>query len=117
MAKKEQPEHLQAEDVQKKADEKRSKRLEALAAVKKLSNKDSKWTITEEIFQDIQAGHIVSNPNQLPPVTQMRQELLDEIKVRYKDEPDTMQVLLDSIPEARTLRKWIKREGWEDGVS
>jgi hypothetical protein len=116
MAKRKQPEQLQAEEVQKKADEKRTKRLEALQAVKELSDKDSKWTLTEEIFQEIQAGHIVSNPNQLPPVTQMRQELISEIKTRYKDEPDVMQVLVDSVPEARTIRKWIKRDGWEDDV-
>lgn len=116
MAKKEQPEQLQAEEVQKKADEKRAKRLEALQAVKDMSDKNSKWTLTEEMFQDIQAGHIVVNPNQLPPITQMRQELLDEIKDRYKDEPDVMQVLLDSVPEARSIRKWVKREGWEDDV-
>ena len=90
----------------KKADEKRTKVLEAIQTVKDMSDKNSKWTITEEMFQDIQAGHIVVNPNQLPPITQMRQELLDEIKERYKDEPAVMQVLLDSVPEARLDRDW-----------
>lgn len=116
MAKKKPPAQLQSEEVQKKAEEKRAKRLEAFKAVKQMSSKDSKWTITEEMFQEIQAGYIVANPEQLPPITQMREELISEIKDKYKDEPETMQVLLDSVPEARSIRKWVKREGWEDDV-
>lgn len=101
---------------EKKQDEKRVQRLEALKAVKALDNSDSPWTLTQELFQDVMAGHIVSNPDKLPPVTQMREELIKEIEVRYKDELDLKQLLSDSVPESRTLRKWIKKDNWEDAV-
>lgn len=97
-------------------DEKRVARLEALKAVKSLDNGDSPWTLTQEIFQDIIAGHTVINPDKLPPVTQMREELLKEIEIRYKDEQELKDVLIESVPEARTIRKWMKKEGWEESV-
>lgn len=101
---------------EKNQNEKRVERLAALKAVKALDNSDSPWTLTQEIFQDVVAGHIVANPEKLPPVTQMREELLKEIEVRYKDEDDLKNTLIESVPEARTIRKWIKKEGWEDAV-
>lgn len=113
---KKQPEQLQEKEVKEKAKDKLLTRMEAQKVVKSLSDPDSKWTITEELFQEVMAGHIVANPDQLPPVTQMRKQLLDEIEKRYKDEPDVKQALIDSVPEARSIRKWIKREGWDDDV-
>lgn len=97
-------------------DEKRVARLEALKAVKALDNSDSPWTLTQEIFQDIVAGHVVANPDKLPPVTQMREQLLKEIEARYKDEDELKDLLIESVPEARTIRKWMKKDGWEDSV-
>ena len=101
---------------EKNQDEKRIARLGALKAVKALDNEDSPWTLTQEIFQDVIAGHVVVNPDRLPPVTQMREELLKEIETRYKEEDELKDLLIESVPEARTMRKWVKKEGWEDAV-
>ena len=113
---KKQPKQLQKEEVKAKASEKLLTRVEAQKAVKSLSDPDSKWTLTEELFQEVMAGHIVANPDQLPPVTKMREQLIEEITKRYKDEPEVQQVLIDSVPEARSIRKWLKKEGWDDDV-
>lgn len=107
---------LQNEEVQKKAIDKSTVKMEAIRAVKALDNGDSKWNLTQDIFQDIMAGHIVADPNNVPPVTQMREELLKEIEARYKDEEDTKILLLESVPEVRSIRKWIKKDGWEEAV-
>lgn len=98
------------------AAEKALTKLEAVRAVKKLSNGDSPWTITQEIFQEIQAGHIVANPDKQPPVTQMVEELKREIESRYSEDEDLKKLLLDSIPEVRSVRFWLKKDGWDESV-
>ena len=113
---KKQPKQLQPKEVKEKAEEKLAIRLEAMKAVKNLSDKDSKWTLTEELLQEVMAGHIVANPDKLPPITQMRKELLEEIDRRYKDDDKVRIVLINSIPEARSIRKWVKKDGWDEDV-
>src|SRR5690606_20093187 len=83
---------------------------------KKLSNGNSPWTIPQEILQEIMAGHTVANPNKLPPITQMTEELKKEIEARYADDEETKKILLDSIPEVRQIRFWVKKDGWDEAV-
>lgn len=90
--------------------------LEAYRNVKKLSNKNSSWTLTQELLQEIMAAHTVANPNSLPPLTQMVEELKVEIDKRYEDEPDIKDLLLKSIPAMRSVREWPKKEGWDEAV-
>ena len=110
------PKHLQKNEVQKKAIEKSTIKLEAIRAVKALDNGDSKWNLVQDILQDIMAGYIVANPNAQPPVTEMREHLLKEINLRHKDEEDLKNLLIESVPEVRSIRKWVKKEGWEEAV-
>lgn len=90
--------------------------LEAYRAVKKLSGEDSQWTLTQQLLQEVMAGHTVANPNKLPPLTQMVDELKKEIESRYSDEPELKQLLLDSIPQMRSVREWVKKEGWDEAI-
>ena len=84
--------------------------------VKKLSNKNSDWTITQELLQEIMAAHTVANPERLPPLTEMVEQLKEEIEKRYQDEPGMKDVLLKSIPAMRSVREWVKKEGWDEAV-
>jgi hypothetical protein len=90
--------------------------LEAYRAVKKLSGEDSLWTLTQQLLQEVMAGHTVVNPNKLPPLTQMVEELKKEIEAKYSDEPGLKQLLLDSIPHMRSVREWVKKDGWDEAV-
>src|SRR5690606_40355581 len=56
------------------------------------------------------------NPNKLPPITQMTEELKKEIEARYADDEETKKILLDSIPEVRQIRFWVKKDGWDEAV-
>lgn len=98
------------------AEEKSITKLQSVRAVKKLSNGDSPWTITQEIFQEIQAGYIVTNPDKQPPVTQMVEDLKKEIEIRYTEDEELKTLLLDSIPEVRSVRLWLKKDGWDEAV-
>jgi hypothetical protein len=90
--------------------------VEAYHNVKKLSNKNSNWTITQELLQEIMAAHTVANPDKLPPLTEMVEELKEEIEKRYADEAGMKDILLKSIPAMRSVREWVKKEGWDEAV-
>lgn len=90
--------------------------LEAYRAIKKLSGEDSQWTLTQQLLQEVMAGHTVKDPNRLPPLTQMVDELKAEVETRYKDEPELKQLILDSIPQMRSVREWVKKDGWDEAV-
>lgn len=90
--------------------------LNAYKAVKKLSNENSQWTLTQELLQEIMAGHTIADPDKLPALTVMVEELKKEINVRYSDDEELKKVLLDSIPAMRSVREWVKKDGWDDAI-
>lgn len=96
--------------------EKSVKQLNAYRVVKEISGEGSKWTLTQQLLQEIMAGHTVRNPDKLPPLTQMVEELKQEIEKRYVDDDDIKEALLNSIPAMRSVREWVKKDGWDDAV-
>jgi hypothetical protein len=98
------------------ASDKAVKQLAAYKVIKQISGDDAKWTLTQELLQEVMAGHTVSNPDKLPPLTQMVDELKKEIEVRYVDDEELKQALLDSIPAMRSVREWVKKDGWDEAV-
>lgn len=96
--------------------EKSATKLAAVRAVKSLSNGDSQWTLTQEIFQDILAAHTIRNPKSIPHVPQMAEELKAEIEKRYAEEIETKNILLESIPSHKSIRDWMKKDGWDEAV-
>jgi hypothetical protein len=106
--------HLTEEKAEKA--EKAVTKLTAIRALKKL-NGSSKWTLIQEIFQEIQATHVISNPDKLPSTKQMVEELKNEIELRYSDDEELKQLLLNSIPAERSVKTgWMKKEGWDEAV-
>lgn len=98
------------------AAEKAVEQLNAYRAVKKLSNENSQWTLTQELLQEIMAGYTIANPDKIPALTVLVEELKKEINVRYADDEELKQVLLDSIPTMRSVREWVKKDGWDEAV-
>jgi hypothetical protein len=90
--------------------------IEAYQNVKKISDKNSNWTLTQEMLQEIMAAHTVTNPEKLPPLTEMVEQLKQEIERRYEEEPNIKDVLLKSIPAMRSVREWVKKDGWDEAV-
>lgn len=98
------------------AAEKAVSQMEAYRAVKEISKPNSNWTLTQELLQEIMAAHTVANPDSLPPLTQMTEELKKEIEIRYADNPSVKDILLKSIPNMTSVRTWVKKEGWEEAI-
>jgi hypothetical protein len=91
-------------------------KLEAVRAAKEISNPDSTWTLPQEILQEVMAGYIVSNPDKRPAVSRMTEDLKKEIEIRYKEDEEIKKILLESVPSARSIAKWIEKDGWEEAV-
>jgi len=100
----------------KEAAQKAVVKLEAVRAVKKLSNPDSPWTIPQEILQEIIASYTVANPDRLPALPTMVQDLKKEVEIRYEEDPETRDLILEAIPHINSIRQWVKKEGWEEAV-
>lgn len=103
-------------DYREEAKEKSIAKLESVRAVKALSGKDSQWTLTQELLQEIMANYTVINPDKLPPLTDMIEDVKKLVEKRYVDEPETKELILDSIPAMRSVREWVKKDGWDDAV-
>lgn len=111
----ERPKSLNNVDASE-AGKKGAVKLQAVKAAKALNNSDSPWTLTQEIFQEIQAAYLVANPDSKPHTTKMVEDLKNEIERRYTEDEETKKTLLDSIPSITSVRSWLKREGWEEAV-
>lgn len=107
-------EHL--DPIQAEKAEKSATKLAAIKAAKELKNGDSPWTVVQEILQEIQAAHIVSDPDSNPPITKLTEQLKEEIERLYQDEEEVRDILLESVPSARSIRQWVKKDGWEDAI-
>lgn len=107
--------HLSPEQAEKA--KKTVAKLSAIKAARELRNGDSNWTILQEIVQDIQAGYIVQDPNSKVSATVLHKDLINEITNRYKDQDEeTGKILLEAVPHPRSIRVWLKKDGWEDAV-
>lgn len=91
-------------------------KLEAVRQARELTNEGSNWTILQEIMQEIQASYIVVDAKTMPDAIRLTEQLKDEVSKRYEEEPNKKQVLLDGIPNVRSIRQWFKKEGWDDAV-
>lgn len=91
------------------------KKLEIVKKVKELS-KDSKWTIPQEILQEIVATYTIKDPKNVPKVPTLMKDLESEIKLRYANDEELRDLLLESIPADRHIRNWMKKDGWEEAV-
>jgi hypothetical protein len=107
-------EHLS--NYKEEASQKAVAQMEAIRAVKKLSPEGSTWTLTQQLLQEVMAGHTVINPEKLPALTQMVEELKVEIEKRYTDDPELKKLLLESIPTMRSVREWVKKDGWDEAI-
>lgn len=90
-------------------------KLSIVRELKKIAG-DSKWTPTQVILQEIVASHTIINPEALPAANQLKTELENEITKRYADNQEFRDFLLSSVPSDRSIREWLKKEGWNEAV-
>lgn len=104
------------EKTQEEKSEEISRKLQAIKTVKEL-NKDSAWSIPQEILQEVIAGYTVADPQNIPKTPKLIEDLKEEIKRRYDYDHSLRDMILLSIPvDTRYVRDWMKKEGWEIAV-
>lgn len=92
------------------------KKVENLQLVKAMKT-DSEWNLLEEILQDVISIYVVQDPEaKLPAVRKLREDLVNEIKTRYKQDITVKDLLLEAVPSEVTIGKWIKKPKWEEAV-
>ena len=94
------------------------KAIVKLAAVKavKLLAPDSKWTILQDMLQEILATHIVVDPASKPSASVMAAELKAKVEEDYEEDAELKQMLLDAIPSKVSISKWTKKSGWQEAI-
>ena len=92
-------------------------KLAAVKAANKYNKEGSKWTLVQEILQEIMATHVVEDPNKRPYIKVLIEELKSEIKNRYSENEEMRDTLFEAVPSDVTIQtQWLKKEGWEDAV-
>ena len=92
-------------------------KLATIRAVKALSKPYAKFTLVQELLQEIIATHTIEDPTKKIGVPQLKEELRAEIEVRYTEDEELKNLLLDSIPTDKIIRyRWFKKDGWEEAV-
>lgn len=105
------------EDIKKIRAEKSAIKLAAVKAANKYNKDGSKWTLVQEILQEIIATHVIADPNAKPYIKVLSEELRTEIQIRYADNEEMRTILLDAVPSDNSIQNlWLKKEGWEEAV-
>lgn len=79
-----------------------------------------KWDITQDILLDITVAASINvslgnikHPYSCPKMLELSKE---EIKVRFENEPELIDIVIGALPGVKTLQRWIKRQDWKDEV-
>lgn len=103
-------------DIIEKREAAKKAKLINLAKVRAMKT-DSDWNVLEEIIQDVMATYVVQDPEgSRPSVKKMREDVENEIKIRYQADTPTKNILLEALPSEMTLGKWIKQPKWNEAV-
>jgi hypothetical protein len=77
-----------------------------------------KWDVTQDILLDIEvAGQInLSLNRQAVPYScpKLLELAAEEINKRFYAEPDLAQIIIEALPSAKTLQRWVKRTDWKE---
>ena len=104
-------------DDKTKRNKAREEKIAVLAEVKAMKT-DSDWNVLEEILMDVLSVYVIKNPDsdKGPPIRQVRDDMIAEIKVRYKEEKDVRDLLIKAMPSEVTLGKWAKNPKIQEAV-
>lgn len=104
------------QDNKQKRLEAKNRKVAVLKEIRALKT-ESEWNALEEIIQDIMATYVVQNPEgKQPAVNKIREDAINEIKLRYEADTETRDLLLEGMPSEMTIGKWIKKPKWNEGV-
>lgn len=85
----------------------------ASAKIKRLQG-ESEWTLLQQIALDVEATFKIQQKKL--SAEKMRELTLQEIKVRYSNQPDIQEELTYLTPSIAVFNRWRKLKNWEIAV-
>jgi hypothetical protein len=101
---------------QQEGNEKVSLKLIKTNEVKKLALENPRWTPIQDLMQEIVATYTVINPNEIPSITNLRKQLIEEINKKYIEDEDTKKLMLGNVPSLTAICKWFKNKDFNDAI-
>jgi hypothetical protein len=81
---------------------------------------ENEWTILEDTLIDVEVGFrtevLIKKRDKVPTLPVFITTLTKELKLKFKDEKDVLEVLLESIPCISSIRLWRKKASWKEEV-
>lgn len=97
--------------------EKAIEKSKAIKEANKFNKEGSKWSLIQEVMQEIVATHTIENPDKRPSIQILADQLKSEISKRYAENKEMRDTLLSAIPSNVSIQNsWFKKDGWEEAV-
>lgn len=79
-----------------------------------------RWTEVQNTLIDIEVGHrvkmLAGTLSSLPSINEMISDLDSELRVRFKDTPDYLDLMTSALPTKSTVSRWMKKAEWKEEV-
>lgn len=109
------------EDLQKIKESEHLSVSEKKAAISRsLPKVHGRWNELQNILIDIEVGYrvkmLANLADKLPSVPDMILDLEQEVKLRFKDNQEHLDILLFNLPSRAAAHKWMKRPEWKEDI-
>jgi hypothetical protein len=75
------------------------------------------WDLGQVVMQEVFSHHAIQNPDK--KVVANAEKIIEYKQLvveRYAEEPETRDMLLTCTPAVETIKKWMRKPGWDDAV-
>lgn len=98
--------------------DKREKKMQLRKMLKSLS--DGVWTVVEDVMIDVEVAArteiLLEKRNKVPTSSELLKLTEIALTERYESEEDVLKVLISTLPNSASVRKWLKKPEWKDEV-
>jgi len=75
------------------------------------------WGLEQVLMQEVFSAHAVKDPNKKVVANEQKIiEYRDLVLDKYGEDPEIRDMLLTCTPSLDTIKKWMKKPGWDDAV-
>jgi hypothetical protein len=79
-----------------------------------------RWTEVQNVLLDIEVGYrvkmLAGTEQSLPSIPEMINNLETELRIRFKDAPDYLDLMTSALPTKSTVSRWFKKAEWKEEI-
>jgi hypothetical protein len=87
---------------------------------KNLPKTHGRWNDIQNIAIDVEVGYrvkiLAGTESKLPSINEMISHVEEEVKLRYREFPEQVEILLTALPAKSTYSRWVKKPEWSEEV-